>query len=524
MAYTPTTGSDDPTVYTHLNGLEVHNNLIVDGNLTVKGIINNAEAATALNTVGNGTVTAAMITSQNVIRGGAQSGTAFTDTTDTAALIVAAIAQAVAGDGFVFTYVNNTNAIATLVGGSGVNSGGTIAVIPPGSQIEFLVVLTSLSAVTFTVLGDGSATAFQPNKTVALTTAGAGTITGAGIASGVTLRSGSTSAFTDTTDTAANIIAARAQVFIGSSWEYTYKNNTVAAVATLTGGSGVTVSGFTVIPSNAGVKYLVTYTAASTITMVGIEAFSMAADATDATKVVGFKPSGQTTGKTALIATVNTNDATYTLPVATDTLAGLGTAQTFTAAQTFTNSDLILLGSSTGANTFAAANSSATNYTTTVPAVTGTLASTSGTNLFLPDVKKCSAQKDSITTALADVTGLTAQTLVASATYRFRCVLPGTADGTSGIKYAFTYTTATLTSVEATGIGYTASAVAVQHTTTTTNSTLLFDQAAAVIMVVLEGTAVINAGGTVALQIGTHTGTTTCSCYLGATMEWVRIA
>ncbi len=43
-------------------------------------------------------------------------------------------------------------------------------------------------------------------------------------------------------------------------------------------------------------------------------------------------------------------------------------------------------------------------------------------------------------------------------------------------------------------------------------------------MVILEGTMVVNAGGTVALQIGTHTGTTTCSCYLGASMEFVRIA
>ncbi len=140
------------------------------------------------------------------------------------------------------------------------------------------------------------------------------------------------------------------------------------------------------------------------------------------------------------------------------------------------------------------------------------------------DVKRCSAQTDTITTVLANVTGLTGQALVAGATYRFRCVLPGTADGTSGIKYAFKYTTATLTSIEATGMGYTASAVAVQHTTTTTDATLLFDQAAAVIMTILEGSMVVNAAGTVALQVGTHTGTTTASTYLGATMEFTRIA
>lgn len=154
----------------------------------------------------------------------------------------------------------------------------------------------------------------------------------------------------------------------------------------------------------------------------------------------------------------------------------------------------------------------------------GNVAATTGANLFQVDVKKSSATVNPATTGLIDVTGLTGQTLVAGATYRFRAVLPGLADGTSGQKYAFTYTTATLTSIEATGIGYTASAVAVQHTTTTTNSTLLFDQAAAVIMVILEGTMVVNAGGTVSLQTGTHTGTTAGATYVGATMEFVRIA
>jgi hypothetical protein len=60
------------------------------------------------------------------------------------------------------------------------------------------------------------------------------------------------------------------------------------------------------------------------------------------------------------------------------TVPTTGTAQTWTAAQTFTNSDLLLLGSSTGATTFTSANSSATNYTITVPAITDTLATDNG--------------------------------------------------------------------------------------------------------------------------------------------------
>lgn len=176
-----------------------------------------------------------------------------------------------------------------------------------------------------------------------------------------------------------------------------------------------------------------------------------------------------------------------------------------------------------GNESFGAITATSFNGNTLATGV-GNVAATTGADLFLVDVKKSSAQTDATTTTLANVTGLTGQTLTAAGTYRFRCVLPGTADGTGGIKYAFKYTTATLTSIEATGIGYTASAVAVQHTTTTTDATLLFDQAAAVIMVVLEGTMVVNAGGTVALQMAEHAATSTASTYVGATMEFVRIA
>jgi hypothetical protein len=57
----------------------------------------------------------------------------------------------------------------------------------------------------------------------------------------------------------------------------------------------------------------------------------------------------------------------------------LSHANIWTAVQTFTNSDLRLLGSSTGYNTFTSANSSATNYTTTVPAITDTLVTLTAT-------------------------------------------------------------------------------------------------------------------------------------------------
>lgn len=427
-----------------------------------------SDVNTAITTVGAGVLTAAALAGGVITRSGPVA--AFTDTTATGALIYAAIGSIV-GVSF-YTEIKNTTAFTqTIAAGSNVTL-PTSVIIPANSVGLYLVTVTSATAATFVHVRTTTLTNNLPEVVTALTTVGAGTITAAGIVGGVTTRGGSQSAtpFTDTTATADLIIAAQSNPHIGLSWEYTYKNNTDAA-ATITGGTGVTVSAITVVPANGVVRYLVTYTAASTITMAAIAVGAFAADAADATKIIAFKASGATTGKIATIAATNALDATYTLPPSTGVICG-----------------------------------------------------TTGTNLYIPDVKKCSAQTDSITTVLANVTGLTAQTLVAGATYRFRCVLPGTADGTSGIKYAFKYTTATLTSIESTGIGQTASAIATQHTTTTTDATLLFTQAAAVILVVLEGSMVVNAGGTVALQIGTNTGTTTCSCYVGATMEFVRIA
>ena len=57
----------------------------------------------------------------------------------------------------------------------------------------------------------------------------------------------------------------------------------------------------------------------------------------------------------------------------------LGTVQAVTAEKKFTNSKLTILGSSTGKNTFTMANAGASDFITTVPAVTGTVALGTGT-------------------------------------------------------------------------------------------------------------------------------------------------
>lgn len=78
---------------------------------------------------------------------------------------------------------------------------------------------------------------------------------------------------------------------------------------------------------------------------------------------------GAVAGATDKIVTVRSGTTDFlTTPVALDL------AQVWTAVQTFTNSLLKLLGSSTGATTLTSDNAGATNYTLHVPAANDTLA------------------------------------------------------------------------------------------------------------------------------------------------------
>lgn len=135
---------------------------------------------TNLNTVGAGTITAAGITGGFVARGGAQVSAPFTDTTDTANNIIAAITGALVSDSFLFTYQNLTNAVATIAAGSGVTV-SVITIIPPNSYGSYLVTYTAASTITmagvyqgyyphsgtFTVAGTGSVTVADTNVTTA---------------------------------------------------------------------------------------------------------------------------------------------------------------------------------------------------------------------------------------------------------------------------------------------------------------------------------------------------------------------
>ena len=226
----------------------------------------NDDFTTSVTATTGTTLTAAAISSGIIQRTGPTA--AFTDTTDTAANIIAAHP----GVASFYVYMKNSTAFAqTVAGGTGVTFSAS-NVIPANCMTLFIVTLTqSPAAVSFTHVMTSQLAQTSPSASVALTTVGAGTITGQGIATQLTTRGGTqTGPFTDTTDIAANIIAAQPDTHVGASWEYTYVNNTIFPATIAAGATGVTVSGATVVPANSWITYLVTYSATATITMQAI--------------------------------------------------------------------------------------------------------------------------------------------------------------------------------------------------------------------------------------------------------------
>jgi hypothetical protein len=265
-------------------------------------------ANTAITTVGAGTLTAAAIADGVITRSGPTA--AYTDTTDTAVAIVAALLNAAVGESGLVIIKNTVAFPQTLAAGVGVTLSGQ-TIIPPNSVGFFLVTEATATTVSMQGLAVVPLTTSPLIVSTALSTVGAGTITAAGIASGITNRTGSTAAFTDTTDTAANIIAALPNANIGQSFLYVYYNNT-PGVATLAGGTGVTVTG-TIVPQACWAEFLVTYTAAATVTMVAV-AMGPNAQLPDAQYVTAALQSATMTGAQVAGAKVASFDNTGTTP------------------------------------------------------------------------------------------------------------------------------------------------------------------------------------------------------------------
>lgn len=136
---------------------------------------------------------------------------------------------------------------------------------------------------------------------------------------------------------------------------------------------------------------------------------------TSATTIQGLATTGTgnavlATSPTLVTPTIGAATATtvngVTIPAVTGVADILNQAQTFTAAKTFTNSDLILLGSSTGFTTFTSANAGATNFTVTWPAATDTVVELTQTQT-LTNKSIAASEVNSGTLAAAQMPALT---------------------------------------------------------------------------------------------------------------------
>ncbi len=176
-------------------------------------------------------------------------------------------------------------------------------------------------------------------------------------------------------------------------------NGSTLSWGTCGGAGGVTTTGS---PANT---YLTGFSGSSSITGTANATLSGGALTLGVSGTLGSIAFGNATSGTVTLQPVTgaLGSVTASLPANTGTLDELNLTATFTAPKTFTNSDLLLLGSSTGATTFTSGNASATNYTLTVPANTGTLGElnlaqtwsalqTFGTNISIGGVTATGAQ------------------------------------------------------------------------------------------------------------------------------------
>jgi hypothetical protein len=105
---------------------------------------------TPITTVGTGTLTAAALVGGIITRSG--SIAAYTDTTDTATAIIAAMANARVSEAWEFTLINTTAFQQTIVAGAGVTLTGLTAVIAGNCIGRFLASYTGAGAVSLQLL------------------------------------------------------------------------------------------------------------------------------------------------------------------------------------------------------------------------------------------------------------------------------------------------------------------------------------------------------------------------------------
>lgn len=126
-------------------GAAITGRLLVSGQILAGGILSALTTVTTLTTAGNETYTAAQLLGGLILRN--PNGGPRTDTTATAALIVAAIPGAAVGQSFEFVVRNTAGAAETITvaGGTDVTISGTATITQNNTKL-FLAVLTNVTA------------------------------------------------------------------------------------------------------------------------------------------------------------------------------------------------------------------------------------------------------------------------------------------------------------------------------------------------------------------------------------------
>lgn len=126
-------------------------------------------------------------------------------------------------------------------------------------------------------------------------------------------------------------------------------------------------------------------------------------------------------------------------------------------------------------------------------------------------------------TTLASVTGLSAS-VVAGATYAFEAYLATTNSATGGIKLSLNGGTATMTSFLADTMSYSTTTLEAETNVSAISSSLI-DTATASTLVLVNGTMVVNAAGTIQLQAAQHASNGTATTITnGSSLVLTRLA
>ena len=162
----------------------------------------------------------------------------------------------------------------------------------------------------------------------------------------------------------------------------------------------------------------------------------------------------------------------------------------------------------------------------TLTGITGTQAQTSGSNLYVVDLYRCTtAQTANANIVPATVTGLVSNTL-AVGTYRARIVLYTTiASGTAGIAITGLLTTAVLGVGDFVSTAYLAASMSCAGATSVTSPISFYTAATQPIQIIVEGTFTVTTAGTLTIQMCQNTSNASNSVVnVGSYMELTRIA